>query len=126
MSSSEALPSIRKRAGTSTRLPGYFGVLHTGRNLYALSPAFDMVPQLTNLGYMGMAITEGSGTPHLDAVLGVASHFGLTKAVATREIRRIRDVLSGWKAVFVAEGADEVMLRRVDHCFKQQEKMVTM
>jgi len=101
------------------------GVLHTGRNLYSLSPAFDLVPQLTNLGYTGMAITEGSETPHLDAVLDVASHFGLSKAVASREIKRIRDVLSGWKAVFIAGGADAGLLRRVDHCFKQQAKMVT-
>jgi hypothetical protein len=72
-----------------------------------------------------MAITEGSETPHLDAVLEVASHFGLSKAVASGEIKRIRAVLSGWKAVFIAEGADEGLLRRVDHCFKQQAKMVT-
>lgn len=101
------------------------GVLHTGSNLYELSPAFDMVPQLTNLGYMGMAITEGSETPHLDAVLKVASHFGLLNAAASREIKRIRDVLSGWKAVFVAGGANDSLLRRVDHCFKVQAKLAT-
>ncbi|MCK9389532.1 MAG: HipA domain-containing protein [Sulfuritalea sp.] len=101
------------------------GVLHSGRNLYELSPAFDMVPQLSNLGYMGMAIAAGSETPHLDAVLGVAGHFGLSRAAATTTIKRIREVVAGWKTVFVAEGADDLLLRRVEHCFKEQEKIVT-
>lgn len=101
------------------------GVLHTGRNLYELSPAFDMVPQLTNLGYMGLAIAEGSEIPHLDAVLDAASHFGLSSAAAAMDIKRIRDVVAEWKAVFIAEGADDVLLRRVDHCFKTQEKIAT-
>jgi serine/threonine-protein kinase HipA len=101
------------------------GVLHCGRNLYELSPAFDMVPQLTNLGYMGMAISEGNETPHLDAVLDAASHFGLSRAAAATAIKRIGDVVAGWKPVFVAEGADEQLLRRIEHCFKVQQKMVT-
>ncbi len=99
------------------------GVLHTGKNLYELSPAFDMVPQLTNLGYMGMAISEGSDAPHLGAILKVASHFGLSNAVANEEMKRIRNVVSGWKAVFAAEGANKDLLRRVEHCFKEQEKL---
>ena len=101
------------------------GVLHTDRNLYELSPAFDVVPQLTNLGYMGMAITEGSETPHLDAVLKVASHFGLSNAAASQEIQRIHKVVAGWKPVFVAEGANKDLLRRVEHCFKEQAKLAT-
>lgn len=101
------------------------GVLHSGRNLYELSPAFDMVPQLTNLGYMGMAIGDGSATPHLDAVLKAASHFGLSTAAATLSIERIRNVVADWKPVFLAQGADDVLLRRVAHCFKAQEKLVT-
>lgn len=102
------------------------GVLHTGSNLYELSPAFDMVPQLTNLGYMGMAIAEGSETPHLDAVLDAAGHFGLSKSAAAATIKRIREVVAGWKPVFVAEGADGLLLKRVAHCLKVQEKLVTM
>ena len=102
------------------------GVLHTGSNLYELSPAFDMVPQLTNLGYMGMAIAEGSETPHLDAVLDAAGHFGLSKSAAAATIKRIREVVAGWKPLFVAEGADGLLLKRVAHCLKVQEKLVTM
>jgi serine/threonine-protein kinase HipA len=102
------------------------GVLHTDRNFYELSPAFDMVPQLTNLGYMGMSITEGSETPHLDAVLKVASHFGLSNAAASQEIKRIHNVVAGWKPVFVAEGANKDLLRRVEHCFKEQAKLATI
>ncbi|MCF8200198.1 MAG: HipA domain-containing protein [Sulfuritalea sp.] len=101
------------------------GVLHTGGNLYELSPAFDMVPQLTNLGYMGMAITEGSETPHLDAVREAANHFGMSKTAANETIQRISQVVAGWKVVFAGAGADAVLLRRVEHCFKVQEKLVT-
>ncbi|MBK9019442.1 MAG: HipA domain-containing protein [Sulfuritalea sp.] len=101
------------------------GVLHAGGNLYELSPAFDMVPQLTNLGYMGMAISEGSEIPHLDAVLAAASHFGLSRAAASATIQQIRKLVTGWKAVFVAGGADELLLRRVEHCFKVQAKLAT-
>ena len=99
-------------------------MLHAGGNLYELSPAFDMVPQLTNLGYMGMAINEGSEIPHFDAALAVASHFGLSKAAAIATIQRMREIVSGWKAVFVAGGADEVLLRRVEHCFKVQANLI--
>jgi serine/threonine-protein kinase HipA len=101
------------------------GVLHSGGNLYELSPAFDLVPQLTNLGYMGMAINEGSEIPHLDAVLAAAGHFGLSRAAASATIGRIRGVVAGWKPVFVAGGADELLLRRVEHCFKVQAKLAT-
>ena len=101
------------------------GVLHTGGNLYELSPAFDMVPQLTNLGYMGMAFNEGIEIPHLDAALAVASHFGLSTAAANATIQRMRGIVSGWKAVFVAGGADEILLQRVEHCFKVQAKLVS-
>ena len=101
------------------------GVLHSGKNLYELSPAFDIVPQLTNVGYMGMAISEGSDVPHLDAIFKVASHFGLSNAVANEEIKRIRNVTSNWKAVFAAERADKDLLRRVEHCFKVQAKLAT-
>lgn len=97
------------------------GVLHTGGNLCELSPAFDMVPQLTNLGYMGMAIAEGRAMAQLDA----AGHFGLSKAAASATIKQIRQVVAGWKPVFVAEGADKLLLRRVERCFLTQEKMVT-
>ena len=100
------------------------GVLHAGGNLYELSPAFDMVPQLSNLGYMGMAINEGSEIPHLDAVRAAAAHFGLSRMAADATIGRIRKVVAGWKAVFVAGGADELLLRRVEHCFKTQAKLV--
>ena len=100
------------------------GVLHAGGNLYELSPAFDMVPQLSNLGYMGMVINEGSEIPHLDAVLAAAGHFGLSRVAASATIQRIRKVVAGWKAVFVAGGADELLLRRVEHCFKTQAKLV--
>lgn len=102
------------------------GVLHTGVNLYELSPAFDMVPQLTNLGYMGMAINEGIEAPHLDSVRDAAGHFGLSKTAASATIKQIRQVVAAWKAVFVAEGADKPLLRRVEHCFAVQEKMVTV
>lgn len=101
------------------------GVLHAGNNRYVLSPVFDLVPQLTNLGYMGMAIAPGNYAPHLDAVLNACSHFGLTRQAAAEIIGEVRTVSKVWREVFVASGADPVLLRRVEHCFARQAELVS-
>lgn len=100
------------------------GVLHVGSNRYALSPAFDLVPQLSNLGYMGMAITEGNNVPHLDGALAATSHFGLSQEEGAKIIADVRASVSGWCEVFVAAGADAGLLRRVESTFVRQAKLV--
>ncbi len=54
------------------------GVLYAGNGLYRLSPAFDVVPQLTNLGYQMLSIDGNTQDSHLDLAIQVAPHFDLS------------------------------------------------
>ena len=99
------------------------GVLHTGSNHYRLAPAFDLVPQLTNLGYMGMAIIDGQLDASLELARQQAQHFGLSPDQAEKAIMQISEGVKNWRPLFESMGADAALLRRVDACFQRQEKI---
>ena len=100
------------------------GVLHTGNNRYALSPAFDLVPQLTNLGYMGMAIVDTHLDAHLDIARDQAPLFGLSVSGAERIIGEVSTGVRHWKPLFESRGADAASIRRVEACFQRQARII--
>ncbi|TDR80057.1 type II toxin-antitoxin system HipA family toxin [Paludibacterium purpuratum] len=100
------------------------GVLHTGENRYALSPAFDLVPQLTNLGYMGMAIIGEQLDAHLDIAREQAPHFGLNSSKAEQIIGEVAAGVRRWKPLFESLGADAASIKRVDACFRRQAEII--
>ena len=100
------------------------GVLHAGGGKYLLSPAYDLVPQLSNLGYAGMAIMDGRHEANLDLALDAAPHFGLTRESASRIVSELREGIDGWRPLFERMGATTPLLRRVQACFERQAKIV--
>lgn len=101
------------------------GVLHSGNNRYRLSPAFDLVPQLTNLGYTGMAIANEQSDANLQVALNHAPQFGLDLTRANEIISTLRSTLREWKPFFEKMGADVKLLKRVSACFERQNALVT-
>lgn len=100
------------------------GVLHVGSNRYVLSPAYDLVPQLTNLGYMGMAIAEEQMAASLALARSNAAHFGLS-TLATEQI--ISEVLQGvthWRPVFESMGVARPALKRIAACLMRQMQII--
>jgi serine/threonine-protein kinase HipA len=100
------------------------GVLHSGNNRYTLSPAFDLVPQLTNLGYMGMAIMDEHLDAHLDIVRDQAPLFGLNSSEAEQIIGEVAAGVRHWKPLFESMEADAASLRRVEACFQRQAQII--
>jgi serine/threonine-protein kinase HipA len=100
------------------------GVLHSGNNRYVLSPAFDLVPQLTNLGYMGMAIKDEHPIAHLDIARDQAPLFGLNPSDAERIISEVAAAVRHWKPLYESLGADTASIRRVEACFQRQARII--
>jgi len=100
------------------------GVLHSAKNKYVLSHAFDLVTQLTNLGYMGMAIVDEQLNAHLDSVRKHSPNFGLNNVAADQIISEVVAGIGSWKSLFESMGADDVLIKRVDACFQQQARII--
>jgi serine/threonine-protein kinase HipA len=101
------------------------GMLHAGNGFYRLSPAFDVVPQLTNLGYQMLSIDGETQASHLDLAIQVAPHFDLsidrgnaiTKEMATT-------VYGGWRAHAQTAGVPDTIRKRLDGCFMRQGEII--
>ena len=100
------------------------GVLHAGSNRYGLSPAYDLVPQLTNLGYMSMAIVDEKMDAHLDLARANAAQFGLTKEAAHQIISEVLQGVSNWRSLFESMGVDRPALSRIEACLTRQMQMI--
>jgi len=101
------------------------GVLHAGNGRYRLSPAFDVVPQLTNIGYQMLSIDGSSQESRLDLAIGVAPHFDLSVDQAhaiTREL--VGTVCNGWRIHAEASGVPDALRKRLESCFSRQATIV--
>ncbi len=100
------------------------GVLHAGNNLYVLSPAYDLVPQLTNLGYMSMAIVEEQMTPSLALARSQAGHFGLSTPAADQIIAEVLQGVGHWCPLFESMGVEAPALKRLEACLTRQQQII--
>ena len=98
--------------------------MHAGNNLYVLSPAYDLVPQLTNLGYMSMAIVEEQMTPSLALARSQAGHFGLSTAAADQIVAEVLQGVWRWRPLFEAMGVDAPALKRLEACLTRQQQSI--
>ncbi len=98
------------------------GMLHLGKAGYRLSPAFDVVPQLTNLGYQMLSIDGQTQESSLTLALEVAGHFDLSADQARAIIRAMAEVVYGawWENAAVSE----VTRLRLEGCLKRQRELV--
>lgn len=81
---------------------------------HELTPAYDVLPSLQNLGYQAMAVGSAGAESSLDNALTELSEFGLKRARAVELIRQVARVVDGWEAHFTQLGvsaADRALLR---------------
>lgn len=71
---------------------------------YDLSPAFDVLPTLQNLGYQAMAVGAAGAESSLDNALTHLNDFGLRKPRAQELITQVVKVVNDWKTHFVQQG----------------------
>lgn len=79
-----------------------------------LTPAYDVVPSLQNLGYQAMAVGQDGAVSSLENALTELSEFGLKRPRAVELVRQVARVVEGWEAHFAAVGvsaADRDLLK---------------
>lgn len=101
------------------------GVLLAGNGLYQLSPAFDIVPQLTNLGYQMLSIDGSTHESHLDLAVQAAPHFDLSQDQAVAIVRKLAGIVyGGWSAHADACRVPVAVKNRLTSCFQRQAEIV--
>ena len=90
------------------------GLLHEQGDYYTLSPAFDVVMQLTNLGYQALHVGARGTESTIANALSSAVYFGLDGKNARARVAEITSVVKNWRDVFIQFEADSELLRRVD------------
>ncbi|XDF37997.1 HipA domain-containing protein [Paracidovorax avenae] len=81
---------------------------------YALSPAYDVVPTLQNLGYQAMSVGTAGAESSLDNALTELSEFGIRAPRALELVREVARAVDGWKAHFAREGISTADLERLE------------
>lgn len=71
---------------------------------HELTPAYDVLPSLQNLGYQAMTVGLEGSASSLDNALTELSEFGLKRARAVELIRQVARVVDGWEAHFTQLG----------------------
>ena len=94
---------------------------------YALSPAYDVVPTLLNLGYQALSVGTAGAESSLENALTQLNDFGIKRVRALELIRQVARVVDGWQAHFTRQGvcpADmEVLRASIDRpALKQQRQ----
>ena len=71
---------------------------------YELTPAYDVVPSLQNLGYQAMSVGKAGAESSLENALTEVNEFGIRKGRAIELIRQVVRVVDGWQAHFAQQG----------------------
>lgn len=101
------------------------GMLHVRQGQYTLAPAFDVVMQLTNLGYQQLAILPGNHTSSLQLALNAAPHFGLSTNEARHLINVIQETVHQ-QIISIADhfGASQALKTRIQQCLNRQQNVI--
>jgi serine/threonine-protein kinase HipA len=71
---------------------------------YELTPAYDVVPTLQNLGYQAMSVGRAGAESSLENALTELSEFGIKRGRAVALIQQVARVVNGWQAHFAQQG----------------------
>ncbi|MDA8444927.1 type II toxin-antitoxin system HipA family toxin [Paracidovorax valerianellae] len=71
---------------------------------YELSPAFDVVPTLQNMGYQAMVVGRHGAESTLENALTDLSEFGITRARAVELIQAVARTVDQWPQHFARQG----------------------
>lgn len=101
------------------------GMLCVGGDRYVLSPAFDIVPQLTNLGYQMLSIDGTTQESSLELAVQSAPHFDLSQDEACAIVREMAGVVYGqWWLLSNLLAVPEVLRKRLQSCFQRQKEII--
>lgn len=97
------------------------GMLHVKGNQYKLAPAFDVVMQLTNIGYQELALIPGNNNSKISLAIQAAPHFGINEGDAKAIIEEV-EYKAHQELLPIIEklGGDEVLINRVRRCLDRQ------
>lgn len=101
------------------------GMLCSGKDRYVLSPAFDVVPQLTNLGYQMLSIDGSTQESSLELAVQSAAHFDLSADQASTIIKEIAGIVYGqWWLHTKVHHVPETLRKRLQGCFGRQKEII--
>lgn len=83
------------------------GLLRQPDGMWTLSPAFDVVPSLSGLGYQAMRIGQQGAESNLDNALSMSTAYGLRLLDAKRIVQSICRCVDGWVAHFQGCGVSQ-------------------
>lgn len=101
------------------------GVLYVGNNQYKLAPAFDLVMQLTNMGYQELAISPLNNNSKVSLAKEAAPYFGVNEQDAENIIQSIHKTVNDELIKIIrAYGGDHKLIERVQVCLERQHLMI--
>lgn len=74
---------------------------------YELSPAYDILPQLSGPGRQAMPITPGCQSDDCETAVGCAAAFGMTADHAMAAWRKVAECVGRWREVFASVGVTD-------------------
>jgi serine/threonine-protein kinase HipA len=93
---------------------------------YALSPAYDVLPSGQALGYQQMRVGTQEADSTLENALSMSEQFGLARAKAIAEVRRVSKVVASWKAHFASSGVSDgdvaLLAEQLDRPFLEDQR----
>ena len=101
------------------------GVLHVRHGQYRLSPAFDVVMQLTNLGYQELAITPNNHHSKMRHAIEIAPLMGINEIKSKEIVEMITDLtLHEMTKIVKSFGGDRLLIDRVKKCLNRQQEII--
>jgi serine/threonine-protein kinase HipA len=96
-------------------------LLMTDSGEYELAPAFDVLPSGQALGYQQMRVGAHGADATLENAMSECDQFGLKKAEAAEQVKRVCAVLAQWKTHFAKTG---VLAKDIDALSGQIDRLL--
>lgn len=90
-------------------------LLMTDRQTYQLSPAYDVLPAGTALGYQSLGVGAAGAEASLHNALTQPAAFGLSREEAVQEAARVAGVVAQWARHFAESGVPHAEITRLAH-----------
>lgn len=101
------------------------GFLHVEKNLWRLSPAFDINPFPDKRRVLKTWITEGSGdAASIDALMAAAVYFGISHARACAILFAVEAAVARWRQIGKSIGMSIAELNALETAFEHEERLV--
>ena len=101
------------------------GVLHVEKGKYRLAPAFDLVMQLTNIGYQELSIKPGNNLSSIKLAKEAAPHFGINENTAEDIIKSIEKIVDDELINLALHyGGNNQLIGRMMKCLERQRYMI--